>query len=870
MRTNSPPKILEWMLGTLQLPTDKNDMLGNYEELYNEIFLKSRTRANLWYVKQILFSIPVFFFDNIYWGAIMFFNFLKVSARQLTRSKLYSFINISSLVIGITAFMLMLLWVGNELSYDRYVKNGNDIYRVLLHDEGERHLIYFAGILDYLRAQDERIDISGYGKNTYQSIRYNNKHTFLKEISYADPVFLDYLEIDLSIGDRKSVLDNPYSIIISESAAEKLFGYDNPVDEKLVVNNEFTFTISGVFKDLPATSHLSFDLLTSMETLKKMFPKRFEQSGMSTVNFYTRVKTDEQKNLLQKSLLNWYVEQKKLEPDFDKDKYYVELQPLYDIHLYSNDLVWDMADRIDVDYVYGSIVIAILILLLACFNYINLSLAKNLTRSKEIGIRKIIGSNGKQLFLQFLGESFLFVFISFLLSLLMIAYILPGFNNLTGKGFTLLSFITSGNLLIIGSVLGSIILILALLPIRLFSKTNIVSFFTEKSYGSFGYSKKRIIFGTKHILVALQFIVTVLICSLFQVVNNQIEFMMNKNPGYNADNVLILDNPWDENVYKRYETFSKAAEEIPGVKMVTCSGNIPGENIWNYCKPHVTGKPETESQSVGIVFIQYKFFEVLDSKIISGRKFYPSENGDDISSVILNKSAAKLFGIEEAGTASLSGIWSFQGPQKVVGIVEDLYTKSLYEKVMPTIYMQLNWSGTNILLKVDGNNIHDTMEKIKTTWAETVPDWPISYRFLDDYVNNLFTKENTILSLLKIFSLIAVLISAMGIFGLISFTVIRKTKEIGIRKVLGASVGRITLNILSEFLLLILLANIIAWPLAYYLSELWLQNFAYTISINLFVFAFAGILALIIALFSGGIKTYLAANLSPVDAIKYE
>ncbi|MBU1101497.1 MAG: ABC transporter permease [Bacteroidetes bacterium] len=866
----SPPKILELLLGLLQLPQEKQDMLGNYEELYREKAEQSRIKADLWYLLQILTTIPTFFYDNIFWGAIMFLSFIKISLRQLSKNKLYSLINISSLVIGITAFLLMVLWVRTELIYDRHVENGDSIYRILINSSDERNLMFHAGMIDYMNAQDDNIDICGYGQNTYQAITHEGKNTSLKDVSYANPELLEYLDVDLVQGNSASVLDNPYSIIISQSASQVLFGGKNPIGEKLIVNNKSTFTISGIFKDIPTTSHIKFQLLTSFQTYRKMYPRRFEITGISTVNFYSRITKDSQRASISNAFIQWFIDNKTLDKEFNKDLYKIEFQPLYDIHMYSSDLVWDRADRIDSNYVLGAIVSGLLLLVLACFNFVNLSTAKSITRAKEFGLRKVIGSDNKQLLWQFMSESALFIIVSFLLSIVLILLLLPDFNSLTSKQFTIASFFEKDVLILISVIITLMIVVISIAPMIKFRNMSLVGMIKDRTFSIGSRNKPNKILTSKQLLVVTQFVITVVICSLFQVVNSQMEFMMNKNPGYTTDNIIILENPYGDGMFERYSTFADIATQIPGVISVASSNNVPGENIWNYCSPHVTGQSEEESKSVGLVFVQHNFFDILESKIKSGSSFLPVNNGEDLNSVILNESAAKLFGINEAGSASLTGVGSIPGPQNIIGIVEDLYTKSLYEEITPTIYMQLTWSATNIMVKVNSRNLHGTMANITKAWEQAVPDWPISYHFLDENINKLFEKERTILSLLKIFSLIAIFISAMGIFGLVSFTVVKKTKEIGIRKVLGASVAGIMVNIMKEFVLLILAANIIALPLSYYFATSWLQNFAFSISINLILFGMAGIIALMITLISAGIKIMHAANLPSVQAIKHE
>jgi len=853
-------------MGMLLADSEKEDLLGTYQELFSEIALKkNRQIALIWYVFQTLLVFISVISENIKWGIIMFRNFVKLSFRQLKKQKLFSFISISGLTVGVTLFLLSLMYFEHELSYDKYIKNGNEIYRLLLGTEDSRFPIFFAGIPEILRTNDENIDICGVNFYYINLMKSGKRLLAADKILFAEKNIFDYFDIKLINGKGSEAINSPYSIIISEKIAQKYFSGESAIGKELKINNKHKFYISGVFKNIPETSHLKTDFISSFNTYKKVFKRAFTQETMSQIHIYTKAKTKKNKQIVTLAVTEYIKTRKWLNKS---DNYRCTLQPLNDIHLYSTDLVYDTPERGNAVYVYASLIAGVFVLLLALFNYINLSEAKNLVRIKEFAIRKVIGSDNVKVFVQALAENFLFMFISFSGALCLAGLSLPKFNQLAMRSFRFSELFKPELIIIVLVTCLAIAFIVSFLPLLRVGKIKPSNIFFNKT--PIAISKKRFIVSTKQILITIQMIIAVMLFAGFIAVKKQIDFMILKHPGYEKENILVITNPYTQGNTERYKRLRSELLNKPGIKGISAMANIPGQSISNYCAAYKKGKDKTEAKNTGIISVDFEIFNLLGSRIVKGRNFKPDSEYDVINSIIINETAARVHNISENENQILEGIWGSTAPQQVIGIVEDIYTNGMYQRVEPVIYRVRNWSCTNILVKINSGNMTETVNRIETAWKNVAPHWPFRYSFLDETVNNLYKQDKALLELLKIFSIIAFLLNIIGIFGVVSFLLVQKTKEIGIRKVLGAKNIDIFKLVATEYFFIIIISNVVALFITYNFIDKWLNNFAYKTEIGFGFLLMASFLSFGITFLTVGIKSMVAANNNPVESLRIE
>lgn len=857
----SPPKILEMILSVFIPINERDHLLGCYEELFRE---KTYLKGTLWYIFQIIVSIPIFVKSNIIWGIIMIINFLKISFRQLFKHKLFGVINISGLTVGLTVFMLMIIYVNHEMSYDKHIKNGDQIFRLLTTMKDVRSVNYYTGFPEFLRTQNQNYDICGVDYYNLSVVKNEKKLIPNVNVVYAEKNVFSYFDIKLKIGDPENVIDSPNSIVISKNIAEKYFPNESAIGKIITIDNKDEFNITGVFEDIPETSHLKFDMLFSFNTYKKLQPHYYTMERRTAIHMYTRAKN----GIVDPSLINHIEKYLNSRSWIESNgEFKCELQPLTDIHLFSNDLRWDN-ERGNILFVYAAITIGVFILLIVLFNYLNLLTAKNFSKVKEVAVRKVLGSDTKQLFLQYFSENALFIFTSLVLSIILFALILPFFNQITNRNFDINNLFKFDIILYTAFILVLFSLLLTIIPLLKINKLKITEMLNSK-VPVFIFAGTRKITG-KHVFITIQLTTTIFLFCLFMGFNSQMQFMINKNPGYESENLLVVQNPWDSNKENRYKNFKNNLINQSGIIDISTIANIPGKNITNYCRANLKGKSKKSAVQSGIVNVSHNTFDIFRSKIIVGRNFNIQSTIDEKSSIIINKTAAESYGNVKVGESILEGIWGSDSPQKIIGIVEDIYIKSMYQKVQPVIYRIRSWSCSNILVKIDKKNIQETIYKIEESWKKAAPDWPANYFFLDERVDQLYKKDRAILDLLEIFTIVALSLCLMGIFGVVSFALLKRSKELSIRKVLGANTIDIIKDINKEYFMIILISNLIAWPIAFALIHKWLNTFAYKTMLDLSLFFISGLSTLLIVLIITVSKTLITSKQNPVKSLRQE
>lgn len=800
----------------------------------------------------------------------MWKNYLVTALRNFKKNKIYSLINITGLVLGLTCSMLILLWVFDEYSYDRYNENGENIYRFLISDSNDnsvRGVIHPYKLKDILVANDSTLQIMNFQKHKANKLKCNEKVFSNEDIYFADSEVIKFFDLKLLKELPNEKFEIPFNIILSKSSALKLFGKLDCIGETINIDGDNAYTIIGVFEDLPKQSHHNLTIVVSANTIRKLYPSMFEDTRSTAANMYIYADGKEELQNVTESFKTGF---NLLHKDDEYPAVNIEMQPLYDIYLNSSDLRWDFSNKGNINYVVGLSIAAFLILFLAVFNYINLSVAKNIIRFKEVAVRKVFGARRKQIVFQFVIESLLYFGISLFSSFLIVELLIPAFNNFTGKEYSF-SILNIPNILVGMSLLLFVAIISVYPAIRIsrynpsrIFKTNFCTRDTRKG-------KLNINLGIRQLLIMLQFVITIFLLSSLYIVNDQMEMVFNSNLGFDKENVIIVSNPYDSKRSDRYQKFKNNISSFPNVISIGGGTNVPPDNINNYTPPRLPEWPQGEAKHMGLIAIDEGYFETLNSKITYGRNFNNDSELDKNHSVIINEQALKELDIDDPIGHQLDGVnSSFGKVQTIIGVVEDLYFNSMYSQVEPLVFHYKNWNSGNIIVKVSGNNINETMGMLESSWEKVSEEWPFSYKFMDESFDQLYKKESIMLDILQIFVLVAILISSLGLIGMVAFTTVRKTKEIGIRKILGASTETILKLLIKELVLLFLVANIMSIPLAYYFMDKWLINFAYRIEIGVIPFIISAFIIISIALITISFQTIKASIANPVESLRNE
>ena len=782
-------------------------------------------------------------------------NYLIVAFRNIKRHQGYSFINIAGLAIGMAACLLLFLWVQDELSYDRYHEKADQIYRVVSQYEVEGHVNRFAMTPAPLGPAlvnefPEVKKVVRFGKNT-MLVHYQNKF-FYEDIFFADPEIFDVFTFPLIEGTPKTALKQPYSIVISEEIKDKYFGEDDPIGEIITINNR-DYKITGVFKNIPRNSHFRFNFLGSFLDYAS---RHFDQWGIS--NYYTYVLLSKGYPLTRfREKMPQFVEKYRGKEVWRQHKYMYPLQPITSIHLHSN-LRGEIEPNRDMGTIYIFSAIALFILLIACLNYINLSTARYAHRAKEVGLRKVVGATRPQLIKQFLGESSLFSLIALPFALMLAELSLPLFNSLSGKGLEIsyynnlfLYFGLICIILFVGFVSGIFpaFYISALQPVNALK-------------GMFKDNPK--VSLLRKSLVVFQFAISIIFIINTIIISNQLYYIRNKKLGFNKEHIITVPI-YSKEGWQKYETVKREFLQNAYVSAVCASSFFPGENIW-YQSYWREGIGADAYPMISWISVDYDFLETFQIKLLEGRNFSRNFPSDLEGAYILNESAVKEFGWE----SPIGKEFKIINKGVVIGVVEDFHFESLHQEIKPAALYIHPESFVYFSVRISPDNIPQALHFLRTKWQELIPGQSFEYSFLDKDFDNLYKTEMNLGKIFSIVTSLAIFIACIGLFGLTAFTATQRTKEIGIRKVLWATNLNIVYLISKEYTWLVLLANIIAWPVAYYAMNQWLQNFAYRINISLFTFILAASLAFIIALATVSHQAIKAAYANPVDALRYE
>lgn len=799
----------------------------------------------------------------------MFRNYFKSILRGLAKNRTHAVLNITGLTAGLTCFAFIALWVMDELSYDKFNTNYDRIVRLTESAKTETGIVEsatssapMAKALQNDFAEVEatvRMDLRG------DIITHNGKQMPQDNILLTDPSFFDVFNYKLTRGNVATAISEPYTIILTESAAKKYFGNSDPMGQRLLINMNDSngrgahYTITGIMPDPPLNAHLTFTMIASFKTIEVANPDILTVDGWGDASYYTYLLL--KKGVDQKAFSNkisqFYKKYVGDRYNVWKDIYNYKLQPLGDIHLHSN-LRYEIQTTGSAMYVYIFGTIGIFILLLAGINYMNLATVHSVSRAKEVGIKKVVGAERRQLIVQYLLEAVLIAFIALVLALVLCAFFQPAFFQLTGKDLSPLQ--STPLLLFLTAVTISLGLMSGSYPAFIISGFKPIAVLK----GSFKSGSK----GTllRKSLVVSQFVVTMLLVTGIVVIYSQLSYVKHKDLGYNQESLLYLRVNGNSDVMNGYAAFRNEILSNPLIKGATISNTLLG-SLPSGGAETVDGTGKPLQVNTARIQVGANYFAVHDIPLVAGRDF-DTNSKDSIRQVIINETSVRNFGWKDAADAIGKPFKIGDQPGEVIGVVKDFHFSNLYHAIGSLAIYPSGASFSRITLKTDITQSAAVANWVQKTWTKHFPIALFDYTFSKSVQQ--YAAEERFASLFLYFAVLSVLIACLGLYGLIAYTTAQKTKELGIRKVLGASAQGLAIMLSKDFLKLVVLAFVIATPLAWYVMNLWLQDFAYRETMQWWMFAIAGGGVLLIALLTVSVKSVKAAVRNPVESLRTE
>ncbi len=802
-------------------------------------------------------------------------NYLKLALRNMRKYKSYSFINIFGLSIGIACCILILAYIGYEFSFDGYHKNADNIYRVVSQQVAmgkTRELAISPAPVGATLVKDypEGLDSARFMPTVKRIFIYEDKSFFQEGVIYADQSVFNVFSFDMIEGDPATALEVPFTMVITEKTAQKYFGDENPVGKIMNWDNKFDYRITGVVKDPPPNSHFTFSVLASFATLIKYDARLGSWRGAS---FQTYLLMQDNTDLKEFDLKIAAFNEKYLAPMFKEMGTEVKtwLQPLKSIHLHSH-LEYELGVNSDIKVITVFSTIAFVILLIACINFMNLATARSSGLAKEVGLRKVLGAERRKLIFQFLGESFVFTFFSLLLAIVLAQLFLPYFRFLTGRDIGL-NFLQSpflylglvGIVLFVGLIAGSY----PAFFLSAFSPVLAIK-------GMMQHGSKGKLF--RSLLVVFQFAISIILIIGTLIIFNQQTYLKDKNLGFDKDNtlVLILHN---EYVRLGLESFKNEVLKINGVASAGSTSMVPGEGYLFNTGTRPEGFAQDQTFRMEHFLVDYGYLDSLKINVTKGRGYSQEILTDKTNAIMINETAAaKLEWDDPVGRIIDINWYDTTRPSKkiIIGVFADIHQRSLYSVVEPTFIQYISDEGPienrarRLTLHLEAKDTAGTLNQIEGLWKETYPHIPFYYFFLDEFFLSQHRAEEKLGGIFRAFAILAVLIGCVGLFGLVSFMAEKRTREIGIRKVLGSPVRSIVALLCRQFLFLVIISNVIAWPVAFLVGKKWLQKFPYAVDIKLSIFIITAMLTFVLALITVGYKSLKAARANPVDTLRYE
>jgi putative ABC transport system permease protein len=801
-------------------------------------------------------------------------NYLRSALRNIYRHKFISLINISGLTIGLTCCLLILTYIVMETSYDRFNTNAANIYRVT------RSFNSANGVVN-LRLGTVAPPVGPLLKNEFPDIKkvtrlfpnggvtlkYKEKLFNEKGACFADENIFDIFTVNTVKGNPRTALNEPFSVMLSEEMAKKYFGDEDPMNKEIRFENQFNFKVTGIYRAFPVNSQLHPQMLMSFSTLNDstVYGKKNLETNWGNNSFFTYILLPEKYdasriNAALPRFLDKYMPADGGKPSAGSR---LGLQRFLDIHLQSH-LDTEFEDNGDIKRVYVFSAIALFILLIACINYMNLSTARSTLRAKEIGIRKVIGAQQKEIIMQFLGESVLITYVSLLLAFILTMFLLPAINNVSGLGLSLnalLQPVIVLPVLLLPLFIGLISGIYPAIFMSSFNPAKVLKGIMKAGSGGLSFRK---------VLVVTQFSISIILIVATTVVFQQLHYMQNKSLGFNKDHIVTISGfPADQ-----FAAFKTELLANPAIKNIGRSSRLPSGRLLDDQGIQVGDANQTIPVKADVKYVNADdgFIPTYGIKLAAGRNFNHLM-ATDSNKYLINVAAVAALGFKTPQNAVGKDIIYGGVSGKIIGVMEDFHFESLHQQIIPMLMRMPSFAYNNygrLSIKIDGHNVQGALNMIENTWKKYQPEKPFEYTFLDERFQKLYHTEQQQGDLFTVFSFIAIFIACLGLFGLSAFTISQRVKEIGVRKVLGASVQQIVTELSKDFLKLVVIAAFISLPVAWYAMNKWLLDFAFRVSIQWWVLAMAGLIAVVIAFLTISFQSVKAALANPVKSLRSE
>lgn len=809
----------------------------------------------------------------------MISNYLKIAFRNLMKYKFISFINLFGLTVGLTCCLLILTYILNELSYDRYNANADKIYRVTRsfnNPETGAHSLNLGTVAppfgpllenDFKEIQKvTRLLPNGQTPMRYEDKMFNERNVF-----FADENLFDFFKVDVVKGNPAKALNDPFSVMLSENIAKKYFGKDEPLNKMVRLDNNINLKVTGVYKAFPANAHLHPEIMISFNTLKDsaVYGEENLRTNWGNNSFFTYLMVADNFDpaKLEKqfpAFLNRHMNEGPGARFKPSQWTALSLQKLTDIHLYSHT-DFEAEENGDIRRVYIFSAIALFILIIACINYMNLSTARSALRAREIGVRKVVGARRKEIIAQFLSESVMVSFLALVIALALTWISLPWLNKLSGQELNidaLMGWKVFIPVVLIPFVVGILSGIYPALFMSSFRPVMVLKGFFKAGGANISF---------RQVLVTLQFGISIILIISTAVVFKQLRFMQQKSLGFDREHVVTL--PYNVGLNERYEAFRNELLANSKIKDAGRSSRIPTGRLLDAMGSQIDRGDSLAPTNTDIKYVSadHDFVTTYGVKVVAGRNF-SRDFSTDTGSFLINEAAVRALGLKNNEDAIGKNFQYGNRRGQLIGVFNDFHFESMHQKIVPLVLLvprtQNNYGAISI--KISGSNIPAALTHIENTWRKFLPETPYQYTFLDENFDRLYQSELKQGTIFTVFSCIAIFIACLGLFGLSAFAITQRIKEIGIRKVLGADVSTIVALLSKDFLKLVLIASVIAFPIAWYAMHNWLEDFAYRINIPWWIFILAGVLAAIVALFTISFQAIKAALANPVKSLRTE
>jgi putative ABC transport system permease protein len=872
-RNDKIPRLGKFLLWLLLDEEDHHQVAGDFEESYcYKVKTVGKARARIWFWYMLSKSLPGFAWDSFYWRGIMIKNYLKIALRVIKRQKLFSFLNITGLAVSLSCCFLIFLHVKGEISYETHFPKANRLYRIQTNSKyGSTFRNWGASapalgpILEETFPEVEktaRIRNLGREVLSYQPSQGSPKRFEEWGGFIADASILSMLDLECLIGDPRTALKEPFSVVLTESLAKKYFADENPIGKTLLnESRNQPYQVTGVIPDMPRNTHLKIEYMISMSSFVTImgFPEALTHRTWKAFFTYVLLEPGQSPESFQAKVPAFM---KSYHADAPERQEEILLQPIRKIHLHSK-LEGEIGPNSDIAYVYIFSGTALLLLLIAAVNFVNLSTAQSFKRTKEIGIRKVVGARRGQVIKQYLGESLLITTLSACFTLFLLYFLLPVYDHMTGNSMNFGDIFQAQNILFLLLLMVSLSLLAGVYPAFFASRFQPAN--TLKTIKDPRSATTRLRNG----LVVFQFVISIFMIFSTVTIYRQLVFFHNKDLGFEKDKLVAfrLYGELREDVINNTDALKTEILRHSAVSSVALSSNLLGSSFSNERLTPAGVADKASLPLLRFIRVDEGFVETAGLEIVKGRNF--DRTSDQKGGYIITESVAEALDLAQPlGVECRSDI--HDGVAPIVGVIKDFHFASLHNRIEPLVLeYRPTWTGY-LFVRVESGQFKEALEFLRQKFNEVAPNHLFSYVFQDEYFNRSYEIENRSYSLFRIFSMIALLVACLGLFGLTVYAAETRVKEIGIRKVLGASIPSITVLMSREFILWVVIANIIALPAAYLAMNRWLSNFAYRIHIHAWTFVFSTILVMLFAMTTVSYQAIRAAISDPIDSLRYE